>query len=196
MKRRLPSGRVPSCPRLKKAQEEERTLLFIDESAFYLLPGVVTTWAPAGETPVLRCKLTRDHLSAISAITPEGKLYLSMQDKAFDSDDVVAFLQLLLKEITGKLLIIWDGAPIHRSKTLRQFLADGAAARIYLARLPAYAPDLNPDEGIWHYLKHVKLKNCCCADLADLRQHLTTATAELIHQPQIIKACFAQVGYY
>lgn len=145
---------------------------------------------------MLRCRLTRDHLSVISAISPAGKLYLTMQDTAFDSDDVVAFLKRLLQEIPGKLLLIWDGAPIHRSQIIRQFLADGAAARIYLARLPAYAPDLNPDEGIWHYLKHVKLKNHCCADLADLRQHLTTATAELSHQPQLIKACFAQVGYY
>jgi transposase len=156
----------------------------------------VTTWAPAGETPVLRCKLTRDHLSVISAISPEGKLYLTMQDTAFDSDGVVAFLKLLLKEITGKLLIIWDGAPIHRSKTIQQFLAAGAAAHIWLARLPAYAPDLNPDEGIWHHLKHVKLKNSCCADLVDLRRHLAAATDELSHQPQIIKACFAQIGYY
>ena len=168
----------------------------MDESAFYLLPGVVTTWAPTGETPVLRCKLTRDHLSVISAISPEGKLYLTMQETAFDSDGVVAFLKLLLKEIDGKLLIIWDGAPIHRSQTIQQFLTDGAAARIWLTRLPAYAPDLNPDEGIWHYLKHGELKNTCCADLADLRQKLTTATDSLSHKPEIIKACFAQVGYY
>jgi transposase len=168
----------------------------LDESAFYLLPGVVTTWAPAGETPVLRCKLTRDHLSVISAISPEGKLYLTMQEPAFDSDGVAAFLKLLLKEIDGKLLIIWDGAPIHRSQIIQQFLTDGAAARIWLTRLPAYAPDLNPDEGIWHYLKHVELKNTCCADLPDLRQKLTAATDSLSHKPEIIQACFAQVGYY
>jgi len=155
---------------------------------------VVTTWAPTGETPVLRCKLTRDHLSAISAISPTGKLYLTIQDTAFDSDGVVAFLKLLLEQITGKLLIIWDGAPIHRSQTIQQFLADGAAARIWLARLPGYAPDLNPDEGIWHYLKHVELKNTCCADLADLRQKLTSATVQLQGKPEIVKACFVRSG--
>ncbi len=96
-----------------------RWLLLIDEPAFHLLPGVVTTWAPAGETPVLRCRLTRDHLSVISAISPEGKLYLTMQDTAFDSDAVVILLKRLLQEIPGKLLIIWDGAPIHRSKTIQ-----------------------------------------------------------------------------
>ena len=119
-----------------------------------------------------------------------------MQKAAFDSDAVVAFLKLLLKELSGKLLIIWDGAPIHRSKTIQQFLTDGAAARIWLTRLPAYAPELNPDEGIWHYLKHVELKNTCCADLSDLTQKLTTATDCLSQKPEIITACFAQVGYY
>ena len=83
----------------------------------------MTTWAPTGETPVLRCKLTRDQLSVISAISPEGQLYLAMQETAFDSDGVVTFLKLLLKEIAGKWLIIWDGAPIHRSQTIQQVLS-------------------------------------------------------------------------
>ena len=156
----------------------------------------MTTWAPTGETPVLRCKLTRDHLSVISAISPEGQLYLTMQEQAFDSDAVVAFLKHLLEHIKNKLLIIRDGAPIHRSQTIKTFLAAQAAARLWLARLPAYAPDLNPDEGIWHYLKHVELKNVCCDDLADLRQKLTTAPDKVRQKPEIVKACFAQVGYY
>ena len=157
---------------------------------------MLTTWAPTGETPVLRCKLTRDHLSVISAISPEGQLYLTMQEQAFDSAAVVAFLEQLLEQIPGKLLIIWDGAPIHRSKTIKAFLADGAAARIWLTRLPAYAPDLNPDEGIWHYLKHVELKNVCCEGMHDLRQNLMAATDKVRQKPEIVKACFAQVGYY
>jgi hypothetical protein len=57
-----------------KARAEQRTVLFVDESAFYLLPGVVRTYAPRGQTPTLRVPLTRDHLSAISAITPDGRL--------------------------------------------------------------------------------------------------------------------------
>jgi hypothetical protein len=134
----------------KKAVTEGRTILFVDESAFYLLPGVVRTWAPVGETPLLRCKLTRDHYSVISAITPTGELYLAMQAAAYDSAAVIAFLEQLLCAIAGKLLIIWDGASIHRSRAIKAFLAAGAAERIWLERLSGYAPDLNPDEGIWH----------------------------------------------
>ena len=179
----------------KKALDEGRTLLFVDESAFYPLPGVVRTWAPRGQTPVLRHTLTRDHLSVISAVTPDGGLFLRMQEQAYDSAGVIAFLGELQEQITGRLLVIWDGAPIHRSRAVKQYLMDGAAARLHLERLPGYAPQLNPDEGVWHYLKHVELGNVCCRDLPHLWEELTAAEQRLRRKPDIIKACFQQVGY-
>lgn len=66
----------------KKAVEEERTIVWVDQSGFYLLPMAVRTWAPVGQTPVLRVKLTRDHLAAISGITPDGRLVMQVQDRA------------------------------------------------------------------------------------------------------------------
>jgi len=59
----------------KKAETENRTVMFVDEAGFYQLPAAVRTWAPRGETPVLRAPLDCDYLSAISGITPTGKLY-------------------------------------------------------------------------------------------------------------------------
>src|ERR671915_2263288 len=98
----------------KGAAAQRQTILFIDESGFYPLPSVVRTYAPVGHTPILREWCTRAHLSAISALSPEGKLYFHSQDHALNSEDVVAFLEHLLREVPGRLLIIWDGAPIHR----------------------------------------------------------------------------------
>ena len=167
----------------------------MDESAFYPLPGVVRTWAPRGETPVLRHKLTRDPLSVISAVTPEGGLFLQTREEPFDGAGVIAFLDGLQQQIAGELLIVWDGATIHRSRLLRQYLADGAAARLHLERLPGYAPELNPAEGVWHHLKHVELGNLCCRDLAHLREELAAAQGRLRRKPEIIRACFQQVGY-
>ena len=95
------------------------------------------TYAPRGQTPILREWYTRDHLSAISAISPEGKLYVQSQDCALDSSDVVAFLEPLLREVPGRLVIIWDGAPLHRSPRINAFLVNGAAQRIHVERLPA-----------------------------------------------------------
>jgi len=87
-------------------------------------------------------------VSAISAITPGGKLYLKTQMESYRGQHAVAFLRHLLRHIARKLLIIWDGSPIHRSRAIKDFLSDGGAERIWLERLPAYAPDLNPNEAI------------------------------------------------
>jgi hypothetical protein len=93
-----------------KAQAEERTIVWVDESAFYPLPAVVRTWAPCGVTPSLHALLTRDHLSVISGITPTGQLLLQMRDRSLRGPDVVRFLQHLLRHVPGKLLVIWAGA--------------------------------------------------------------------------------------
>jgi transposase len=63
----------------KRAQKEGRTIVFCDQSGFYLLPMVVRTYAPVGKTPILKENLTRDHLSAMSGITLDGKLYMTEQ---------------------------------------------------------------------------------------------------------------------
>ncbi len=125
----------------------------------------------------------------------DGRLFLKMQGQPFDSAGVIAFLGELQAQIAGKLLVIWDGAPIHRSRAVKQYLADGAAACLHLERLPGYAPELNPDEGVWHSLKHVELGNVCCRDLPHLREELAAAERRLRQKPGIITACFQQVGY-
>jgi hypothetical protein len=98
----------------KKAAAKGRTIVWVDQSGFYrlpLVPLVVRTWAPCGQTPVLRVPLTRDHLAAIGGLTPDRRLFLQTQAQAYRSPDVVRFLRLLLRKISGKLLVIWDGAP-------------------------------------------------------------------------------------
>ena len=95
----------------KKAIAEGGTVVFVDRSGFYLLPGLVRTYAPVGQTPVIRAPLSRDHLSAMGGITPEGKLYLMVQERAYRGADVVGFLKHLARHIAGKLLVLWDGLP-------------------------------------------------------------------------------------
>jgi transposase len=178
----------------KKAADEGRTLVWIDEAGFYLLPAVVRTYAPRGQTPILRAPLSYEHLSVISAITPDGQLLMQVQEHAYKAVDVVRFLRHVLRHISGKLLVLWDGAPIHRGQPIKDFLAAGAAARIHLERLPGYAPELNPDEGIWQYLKRVELKNLVCHDLDELRYELRLATARLRHKRHIINGCIRHTG--
>jgi transposase len=108
---------------------------------------------------------------------------------------VVGFLRVLLRKIRGQLLLIWDGSPIHQGQPIKDFLKRGAAKRLHLERLPGYAPDLNPDEGIWNYLKRVELKNRCCRDLAEVRLELRRAAERLRHKRHIIRSCSTHCGY-
>jgi transposase len=177
-----------------KARAEERTILFVDEAGFYLLPFVARTYAPVGQTPVLRAPLSHDHLSVISALTPDGRLFTHSQEAAFRGPAVVAFLRQLLRQVRGKLLVVWDGAPIHRCQAVKDFLAAGAATRLHLERLPAYAPDLNPDEGVWNLLKRGELKNRCCHDLDELCWELGLAIRRLRRKTDCLTACFRHAG--
>ncbi len=179
----------------KRADEEGATIVWVDESGFYLLPLAVRTWAPRGQTPVLGVPLTRDHLSAISAITLEGRLFLQVRKDSYDGEAVVGFLRVLLRKMSGKILLIWDGSPIHHGQAVKDFLRAGAAKRLQLEQLPGYAPDLNPDEGIWNYLKRVELGNVCATTLADLRHRLRRAAVRVRHKPDVIRACSRQCGY-
>ena len=152
------------------------------------------TWAPVGEPPVVHAPCSYDHLSVISAITPNGQLLLHVQEEAYHGEDVVVFLKHVLRHIPGKVLILWDGASIHRSQAIKDFLSAGAAQRIHLERLPGYAPDLNPDEGIWSYLKYRELKIVVCQNTTELRYELRLAAARLRHKRQVIEGCIAQAG--
>jgi transposase len=156
---------------------------------------VARTYAPRGQTPVLRAPLSHDHLAAISALTPDGRLFTHLQEDAFRGPAIVAFLRQLLRQVRGKLLVIWDGAPIHHCQPVKDFLAAGAAQRLHLERLPGYAPELNADEGVWNLLKRSELKNRCCRDLDELRWEVRLAIRRLRRRRQPLIACFQQCGY-
>jgi transposase len=179
----------------KKAIDEHRTVVWIDESGFALLPAVVRTYAPRGHTPLLHTRLSWDHLSAIGAITLTGHWYMCVQAHAFRSKDIVRFLNHLLRHIPGKLLVLWDRLPAHRGNPVKAFLANGGAARIHLELLPAYAPELNPTEGVWHHLKYVEMKNLCCHDLPELQYDLRKAKERLRHKTDVLQGCIKQPGY-
>ena len=178
----------------KKARLERRALVFVDESGFYLLPARVRTYAPRGQTPILRVFQTRDHLSVMSGITMEGHLFTMTRYDAMAGTDSVHFLKHLRAQLDRNLLVVWDGSPIHRALEVKAYRTEGAAKHIHLERLPSYAPDLNPDEGTWKHLKHVELRNVCCLDLPDLYHELQLAVVRLRRQSWLVQSFFGGAG--
>jgi transposase len=165
-------------------------MFFLDASGFSPWPSGVRPDAPIGQTPSLQAWWTRDPLSASSAISPAGKRYFHSQACALDADEVVACLEPLLREVPGPMVLIWDGAPIHRSQRLTEVLANGAAPRLQVERLPAYAPELNPGEGLWASLKGVELRNVCGFTIRHLRHALRDAVKRVRRKPRSIQGGF------
>jgi transposase len=162
----------------------------VDEAAFYLLPGVVRTYAPCGETPLLKVLLTRKHLSVMSGVTTAGQLATLTRRRSMTGKDSALFLQHLSQYLCQKLLVIWDGLNIHRAEEVKTLLSCGWARLIHVEQFPAYAPDLNPDEGVWQQLKHVELRNLCCTDLDHLEAELVLAIRRMRRRPELIQSFF------
>jgi hypothetical protein len=155
---------------------------------------VVRTYAPEARTPVLDEKQTRDHLSVMGGMTPEGKVYTLARQESLNGTHSVEFLKHLLRVAGRRLLVIWDGSPIHRRAVVTEFVA-GLRGKVWVEALPGYAPDLNPwDEGGWHHLKDVQMANVVCRDLEEVHEQFHLAVARLRQRPKLVQAFFAQAG--
>jgi transposase len=169
-----------------------------DESAFYWLPCVGVTWARQGQTPVLRDGDRYAHLSVISLMTETGDLCYQIQERSYDGDGVVRFLNQVRETQPTPLTVIWDGASIHRGEAVKTFLRIENQGAIQLERLPAYSPELNADEQVWAYVKEHELNNLCCKTLDELKMHVVAAFERLKQQPDLIRSFFnhPDVGFY
>jgi transposase len=177
-----------------QARCERRTLVFADESSFYLLPGIVRTYAPRGRTPIIRHKVTRDHLSVMGGMTTVGRVYSLVRHQSLNGLHAIEFLEHLLSVAGDRLLVIWDGSPIHRRVAVKDFVTS-TKGKIRLEFLPGYAPDLNPwDEGGWNQLKNVQLRNMTCHDLEELHEEFHLALHRLRQRPTVVQSFFAQAG--
>jgi transposase len=175
----------------KSAVEEKATLVFADEAGFNLLPSVVRTWAPVGQPPVLRTPCKYEHLSVASAVTSDGRVLSRIRESNFKGDSIVDFLKHVLRNVAGKVILIWDGASIHCGQAVKDFLRSGGCERLHLMRLPGYSPELNPDEHVWGWLKK-ELGNVCCLTLDELRHELRLKLRQLRRRPDLIFSFFDQ----
>jgi transposase len=102
----------------------------------------------------------------------------------------VAFLQQLRRHLQGPFTLVWDGNKPHTSQPVREYLA--RHPQIQVEPLPPYAPDLNPDEGVWTYTKYARLANYAPNNTRSLRRQLTTELKRMSKKPELLKACFRQ----
>jgi transposase len=165
-----------------------------DESGFLLIPPVRRTWAPRGQTPVVRHHQKRDRISVISgvSISPQRKhlgLYYWLHTKNIQREEVCLFLRHLLQHLRGHILVVWDNNPIHKGPVMGDFCR--RHRRLHLERFPSYAPELNPDEGVWLQAKDT-LANGRPDTIYELWWHLFDTFLDIEHSQRKLRACVHQ----
>jgi transposase len=160
-------------------------VVFLDESGFQMTPVVRRTYAPRGKTPIVEAFFRKGKISAISAVTVSpvrrrcGLSFQLLADNAnAHGEETVAFLAQLRRRLQGPMTILWDQSKIHqRSGVVRKYLAKHP--EVVTEEFPGYAPDANPDEGVWGWTKYHRLPNFAPEDLTELRSRLHSELSSL-----------------
>jgi transposase len=171
-------------------RQRDAHLVFLDESGYMLTPTVRRTWAPCGRTPILDGWDRRDRVSAISCLTLSPKagrlnLYFRLLAHNVHGEDVVAFLRELKATLGGPLTVLWDRSRVHsRCQAVQEYLR--AHPEIEAEDLPAYAPELNPDELVWAWTKYGRLANLAANDADQLAEQVIDELVYLKGHPELL----------
>lgn len=172
-----------------RARRQGATILFLDESFKQSDPNVRRTWWLEGERPEIRVREgSRMKLSLISAVGVKGELYFEIYMESIDGGRVMEFLEHLLREVPGRIMLLWDNGTIHRRKDVKQFLWEHRK-RLETRRFPAYAPELNPDEMVWNALKYQRLANWCPRTEEEIREGVERELGWLQAHPEFVASC-------
>jgi transposase len=150
-----------------------------------------TTWAPIGQTPILRRLSTRRELSTVVGLTLSGKIYQRHFEQAIGGAEMVVTLHHLQRHMPGPMIINWDRLNAHRSLGGTEYLA--AHPEIDVEWLPPYAPDLNPEEGCHGNVKQ-SLRHVTPMTINELRIQVDRGFARLRHRPDLILGFFRHAG--
>jgi transposase len=164
-----------------------------------LTPIVRRTWAPRGCTPILRITDPHWQISVIGAISisPQHRrfcfyFHLLADNANFRGPSLVAFLADLRRKIPGPITLLWDEIPIHRARIVRHFLHQYRT--MVVEEFPLYAPELNPVDYVWSYVKYSRLANYVPPNLDVLRDRIMAEFRRLQKRPDLLRSFFDHTG--
>lgn len=172
-----------------EANAAKATIYFGDEAGIRSDYHSGTTWAPRGQTPVIRTTGSRHSLNLVSAISAKGSMRFMTVKGKMTADRFIEFLERLLKNQSKPVFLIVDGHPVHRSARVRAFV-ESTEGRLKLFHLPAYSPELNPDEQVWNQLKNHRIGKMFIKSLDDMVEKVGSALRSIQRSPALIRSFF------
>lgn len=176
-------------PDLVSAASAGSTVVFLDEAGVREDAVAPTTWAPRGTRPTVRAKGSRDGVQVVSAVNLEGHLWFQTFRGRMNAVRFCGVLDALAEALPGPLVVVTDRHPAHRATLTREFVASlGGALRLVL--LPSYAPDLNPAEHVWSYLKGHVLRRYPVGACENVHAVVDAEMEAIQSKPELVRAFF------
>lgn len=173
----------------KEAAQVGATVYFADEAGLRSDYHGGTTWAPVGQTPIVRTTGARHSINMISAVTAKGAMHFTTFIGKMNAEVFISYCRSILHDDGGIVFLILDGHPVHRSRAVKEFAAS-TKGKLRLFFLPPYSPELNPDEWVWKNVKHDRVGKTAITSFDDLRRKAESAMLRLQRLPELVRAFF------
>ena len=178
-------------PKIEEHRRKWQAMLYFqDESGISLTPVLGRTWAKKGKTPKIKVTGKRGGFCVTSAISPAGKLIFRIEKKKVNADKHIEFLKKIIKQhLNRKIIVVEDSAPVHKAKKVEKFVEENKK-KLAVYRLPSYAPELNPTEHVWAYLKAHELKTHQAQNTDELKHLVKRKMQSIQMKKQLIHSFF------
>lgn len=173
----------------RKAQRVGAEIYFEDEAGVRSDFHSGTTWAERGQTPIVSSTGARFGANMISAVSPRGLMRFMVTKGSVTAAVFMEFLQRLLINAPGPVFVIVDGHPTHKAKSVKKFV-EAQRGNLKLFYLPAYSPELNPDELVWNDLKNNCVGRKILTSREELQDHVRRHLLRLQKMPKLIRSFF------
>jgi transposase len=177
-------------PAIKRAASScKGEIYFGDEAGIRSDYHSGTTWAPKGNTPVVRTTGARFGFNMISAVSPKGMLRFMVVEGTVGADQFIEFIKRLVHGTKKRIFLIVDGHPTHKAKKVRSFV-ESLKGQLSLHLLPGYSPELNPDEWVWRNLKSGVMGKLQHLTKQNMKREAVSHLRRMQKRPDIIKSFF------
>jgi len=177
-------------PLLKQRAKQLRAkIFFLDEAGFQSDGPLGQTYGLKGQTPVVKTSGQRQRINVISAVNARGEFWAATYDGKLDAEAFLLFLENFMKGRSGKVLLVLDGHPAHKTKRVARYVAS-LKGRLELHPLPAYAPDLNPDEFVWAHMKTNGVSKKPLKQNESLRKRIEDDLIAIHQNPSLVRSFF------